>query len=547
MSDRTNFIASIVETIPSIKIIRQFVDVYGNVLGRVLVQQSEVELEFDVEIKPPYPLQFHETETIRFLNPELIEYNHVNRDGSICIHTSHSPDMKEKLQWDFDSLKDWIVKYYLGKNTDSHYEHIVVSEHQGEVLSSYLFTDVNHNFSKDSFGNFIYSLQAIGHEAQKERHTFLIQGFFVGKNLHRCTWNKIYNEQPQNILQGLYVYIENPPVKHRRFAIEEWSELEPFVSQQFLKFLYDLNKNGFFKKKGIKKFPLLIGYKIPTDEIHWQCAIIDTDNFPNESVKLENEFGGQFKEMSINWSLTKNCSYKYFFGRGKFSDKITEKRILIIGVGAVGSIVATTLTRGGCKFLSLVDYDVKEPENVCRSEYDFSSGINNKVVDLGSKLVKISPFVEIIPDPILMDAIKYFVNNGRSQDDIKKKIEEFDIIIDCTTDDDVAYILDSLALKSKVISFSITNNAKELLCSVKPNLYEWLKTRDSFIEKSNELLHVPTGCWNPTFKASYNDINALVQFALKHINLTIDSNTELRHFYLSTETVNGFSIKLNQF
>lgn len=547
MSDRTNLITSIVETIPNIKIIRQFADVYGNVLGRVHVRQSEVELEFDVEIKPPYPLQFHETETIRFLNPELIEYNHVNRDGSICIHTSHSPDMKEKLQWDFDSLKDWIVKYYLGKNTDTHYEHIVVSEHQDEVLSSYLFTDVNHNFSKDSFGNFIYSLQAIGHEAQKERHTFLIQGFFVGKNLHRCTWNKIYNEQPQNILQGFYVYIENPPVKHRRFAIEEWSELEPFVSQRFLKFLYDLNKNGVFKKKGIKKFPLLIGYKIPTDEIHWQCAIIDTDNFPNESVKLENGFGGQFKEMSINWSLTKNCSYKYFFGRGKFSDKIAEKKILIIGIGAVGSIVATTLTRGGCKFLSLVDYDVKEPENVCRSEYDFSSGINNKVVDLGLKLVRISPFVEIIPDAILMDAIKYFVNNGRSQDDIKKKIEEFDIIIDCTTDDDVAYILDSLALKSEVISLSITNNAKELLCSVKPNLYEWLKTRDSFIEKSNEPLHAPTGCWNPTFKASFNDISALVQFALKHINLTIDSNTELRHFYLSTETDNGFSIKLNQF
>lgn len=99
MSDRANLITSIVETISNIKIIRHFTDVYGNVLGRVQVQQSEVVLEFDVEIKPPYPLQFHETETIRFINPELIEYNHVNRDGSICIQ-------RQKRQRQYESTSE---------------------------------------------------------------------------------------------------------------------------------------------------------------------------------------------------------------------------------------------------------------------------------------------------------------------------------------------------------------------------------------------------------------------------------------------------------
>lgn len=546
MSDRANLINSIVEDLPNIKIIRHFVDDYENVLGRVQLMHAAVELEFDVEVKPPYPLQFHETETIRFLNPTLIEYNHVNRDGSICIHTSHSPDIKQKIEWDFNSLMEWIEKYYLSNSEDNNYEHIVVSEYQDEVLSCYLFTDVKHSFQKYSFGNFFHSLLAVGYEGKKEKQTYLIHNFLVGKVPYECNWSSLYKQQ-RDFLHGIYVYIEAPPVKHKRFAVESWSELEPFVSQEFLKFLYDIDKKGAYKKAGIKKLPLFIGYKIPTGEIHWQCAIIDTDNFPNEPLRLENGFGGQFRDIPIKWSSTRNCSYKYFFGRGKFSEKITEKKILLIGIGAVGSMVATTLTRGGCKFLSLVDYDVKEPENVCRSEYDFNTGINNKVLDLGLKLKKISPFVEIIPDFIMMDAIKYFINNGKSEEAIKKRIEEFDIIIDCTTDDDVAYILDFLNLKNEIISLSITNNAKELLCSVKPNLYDWLISRDSFIQKNNEPLHEPTGCWNPTFKASYNDISALVQFALKHVNLSIESGKPLRHFFLSAETENEFNIKLHQF
>lgn len=546
MNSRTNLIVSKIESIPNIKIIRPFTDDYGKILGRIQVLQSANELEFEVEISPQYPFQLHEAESIRFLNNAYITYNHVNKDGSICIHTHHNPDLKIKLEWDFDSLKEWIEKYYLNKNNDANYEHIIVSEYQEEVLSCYLFTEVKHNFSKHTFGNFRYSLQAIGKDAQRERQTYLVHGFLVGKTPYSCSWSKIYSEQRQ-FFQGLYVYVETPPVKHMRFAVDTWFELEPFVTQEFLKFLYDINKKGVYKKKGIKKLPLFIGYKIPTGEVHWQCAIIDTDNFPNETVRVENGYAGQFKEMPIKWSSTKNCSYQFFFGRGKFSDKIADKRILIIGIGAVGSIVATTLTRGGCKFLSLVDYDVKEPENVCRSEYDFSTGINNKVADLSLILVKISPFLEIISDAFLMDKIKYFIRDMKSREAIKEDLDNFDIIIDCTTDDDVSYILDSLDLRSEIISLSITNNAKELLCSVKPNLYEWLINRDTFIQKSDEPLHVPTGCWNPTFKASYNDINSLVQFALKHINITIDSGKNLRHFYLSSETENEFNIKLHQF
>jgi hypothetical protein len=146
-----------------------------------------------------------------------------------------------------------------------------------------------------------------------------------------------------------------------------------------------------------------------------------------------------------------------------------------------------------------------------------------------------------------MDAIKYFINNNSLKEEIRARIEEYDLVIDCTTDNDVAYILDLLSLQNEIICISITNNARELLCSVKPDLYHWIMNKNNELLRRDEDMYEPLGCWNPTFKASYNDINVLVQFAMKHINISLEQGRMLRHFYLSTESDDGFNIKLHQF
>jgi ferritin-like protein len=111
----------------------------------------------------------------------------------------------------------------------------------------------------------------------------------------------------------------------------------------------------------------------------------------------------------------------------------------------------------------------------------------------------------------------------------------------------MAYILDKLTIKAEVINLSITNHSNELVCAVKPNMYTWLI--DIFKRLPQDLtdLYNPTGCWSPTFKASYTDIAVLVQYAIKHINLCFEQNKPLRNFHLSTESSDGFTIKLNQY
>lgn len=545
-SDKILIISEGIEAIDGVAITEPLTLSNGLIQGTISISLDSNILFFGVTILPHYPFQCHEMETIRFMNPELLDYPHVNRDGSICVHTPHNADLRSKIYYDVSSLRQWMLKYYVNKEVDSHYDHILISESMvNKRKQCYLFTDTDYVFKKGDFGMVRYALMAEGVHNKMFIDTFIIQQFKISsKHSTNCKWSIPY--QQLSYQEGIYIFVGEAPTHHRRFIVENWVDLEKGLTQDFLKFIDGIKKNNSFKKKGITSIPLFVGYNIPSGEVYWQCAVVDSSDFPNYSEKQENgSFIGRLYDKPISWVQTKNCSYQYFFGRGALHSDITEKKILIIGIGAIGSIIAETLVRGGCKDISLVDYDIKEPENVCRSQYQFISGLNSKVSDLRKKLIEISPFVKVSIMPEFMDAVKAFIDH--MPDQIKSALEEYDFILDCSADNDVIHILDSLQLAPQVLSLSITNHAKDLVCAAKPDLYNWTQqTFDRLRDESEDLYH-PIGCWHPTFKASYNDINALVQYAIKHINQTATLGKSFRSFHLSTNYANGFTIKLDQY
>lgn len=549
MVSRIDQINICLKAIEDVTVVSQFE--YENegvvIKGTVRVKEGGIVLPFDIRIFPQYPFQLQETETIKFINKDLMKYDHVMGDGAICVHTFHNPKIAEKLQIDFSALKQWIRKYYINKESDNHYEHLITPQvaYKGANLH-FLFTDVNYQFKKNEFGFFKYSLLSTGSHLDKQQHTFIVQEFQLGKVKIQCNWSANYLNLKGG--DGIFIYVEEAPSENKRFIIKSWSDLEPLVDQRFMTFLYENHKKADKTATQIP-IPVFIGYKIPTNKIHWQCAAIDLNNIPIHGVKITGtkNYEGRFYENPIHWLQTKNCSYEYFFGRGALSEKFTNRKILIIGVGAIGSMVATTLTRGGCKSIALADYDIKEPENVCRAEYFFATGINSKVKDLQQTLVQISPFVNIEMFDALTDGIKGVIQSGSHDDMIKDKIEEYDIVIDCSADNDLACILNGMTLKSEIINLSITNHAKELVCVFKPDLYKWINQIYSTLDNGTADLYNPTGCWSPTFKASYNDIALMVQFAIKQINSFFIEEKFLRNFYLQVENNNGINIKQYQF
>ena len=87
------------------------------------------------------------------------------------------------------------------------------------------------------------------------------------------------------------------------------------------------------------------------------------------------------------------------------------------------------------------------------------------------------------------------------------------------------YLTGKLNLTSTILNLSITNHAKALVCGVSPNHYRFIRHQfDNILENDTLDLYNPIGCWNPTFKASYNDIAIMVQLSLKTINLMIKEN-----------------------
>ena len=558
MAFKINEIRQVILKIPFVKNILNLELRENFIIGKVEIFFKELEnpIDFNFEINAQYPLKSYDSESLKFYNINLIDFNHVMADGSICVHTSHCTDLEQKLIIDFNSLKNWIIKYYINKDSDLNYEHIIATEDTiNDTFYSYIFSDVNYDFRKGDFGEVQISNLKWGIYKGKPLLNFLVQGFVVNQSqLIKCDWSNFYFNF-ERIQSGFYIFIEDAPVKFNRFAFKNWAEFIGKLSSEFLSLLYNFEIQNKIKLSG-RIIPLFIGYRTIKTENHWQVALLEIGKFPLQGVpgKINNIKTGIWDSQLINekitWSLSRNSSYKYFFGRGALSKIIIEKRILIIGIGAIGSMVANTLTRGGCKNIDFVDYDVKEPENVCRSEYMFFTGITNKADELKNILSAISPFVNIqsLNNNYFESYFKSYHKDSECRAKFAEELNKYDLIFDCTTDNDLMYVLDALDLTTELINMSITNHANELVCAFYPNIYQFVINQFSNILKNDvDDLHNPTGCWSPTFKASYNDINVLVQLALKHINILFAGERLKNNFVIETDKMNFSNLKIVEY
>ena len=76
-------------------------------------------------------------------------------------------------------------------------------------------------------------------------------------------------------------------------------------------------------------------------------------------------------------------------------EKLKKAKVCILGLGGLGSNVATLLARSGIGYLKLVDFDTVEASNLNRQQYRISH-IGLKKTEVMKTIVKeINPFVEV--------------------------------------------------------------------------------------------------------------------------------------------------------
>ena len=265
-----------------------------------------------------------------------------------------------------------------------------------------------------------------------------------------------------------------------------------------------------------------------------------TNRCSTQTDSIEYDLGIKFYRIekiigqNLRWAAPQIVSETMFFGRGAFDAKMTVKKVALVGLGAIGSMVAEALAKSGIKHIALWDSDIVEPGNICRSSYCLEDLGESKVRAVSKIMRSINPFIEtVIPHGYwhvyganhseYSNGSFYANVNYQTQEKAINEIKGYDLIIDCTGSNEMLHFLSYAVAETDIISLCITNHANELLCisNRDGNPFELRKAYLSRIEQDTKNFYVEgSGCYSPTFLASNCDIAALVNMALREINFS---------------------------
>ncbi len=545
-------IKELIEKVGRIDIIDMFsVNENGVLSGKIKVKTCEnsAAVEWNVIIAPCYPFKVMGVEPICFINRVLVDYPHIMEGGSLCMHPAEYDNAEDQFVHDLEQLKEWVDKYYMEGKKDEHYEHLVLSLNPiRNLYFTYCFSETQDEFEDEDFGHVSCSSLAQGLKNEKVVINFVVQKFTslkrIKKKENTCRISRAYLNR-ESVL-GIYCLLKDAPSTHNKFLIKDFDSLSELFTQNQKDFIHVFEEK--YRNK-LKYFPLFCGYRLPDGEIHWQAMVLFMDDLPIEPFRVgtgnNRVWHTEFKSSMIPWVQIDNISYKFFFGRGAMPQELADKKILIMGVGAIGSVVAETLTRCGAKWITVYDIDDKEPGNVCRSAYPFYSGISDKSCEMVRILQQISPHVECGSLESIVDVVvKSYAADNEDMRHVAELFNKFDVIFDCTTDNQLMRVMDTSGTTAQVVNISITNHAQDLVCAFSPKITETVRFVYAMLHRNAESdLYNPMGCWNPTFKASYNDIASKVQFALKHIIRMLSNQEPLCSFYVTEDDTN---LKINR-
>lgn len=514
-------------------------DALIGIIGTALDNQ-DFPIRWEVRIEASYPYRTRNQTSIHFFNKELIDYPHIMEKGSLCMQPAVYEKPEDQFALDLENLKIWVKTYYLEKKLDEHYEYLIKAINPiNGVYYAYYFSDPEEDLEDEDFGTVLYAEIMSGKRGEICIENYIMQRLVSRKHTKKKEIRSVISSAYLGLKnrKGLYCLLKEAPSVHGKFLVSSFEELSRYFNQRQKNWIHEFiqENRGYLNSP----FPLFSGYRTPDKKLHWEVILIFPEYLPIEVSRLKidttNIWNTEFKKGNIIWAETNNISYDHFFGRGALPQVITEKSILIMGIGAIGSVVAETLARCGAKKITLHDIDVKRPGNICRSTYQFITGFNFKTDELQLRLNSISPHIEChILDPV---DIEGGIKKAASENDyrnFKTILDSYDIVFDCTTDNLLMHLIEKSNTSAFVINLSITNHAQDLICALSPNISETVRTIYKFLNRdSSSDLFNPTGCWNPTFKASYNDISTLTQYALKHIIKMLNNQTPKNSFYIT--------------
>lgn len=439
---------------------------------------------------------------------------------------------EERLAWHVRRALGWLQ--FASKNellAKGHFFEMPVFENPVGDDSLVAFAESDHSFevwrnNQNATGFFEYHVSPAN-------NIFLVKNFLnlSKKPFLAPNWGDYVHgfQTPKKF--GVWIKLESLPLIPPWQAPLTWGELRLCLQKQEM----DLDEliDSLFSNRSEKErvaFLALIGFPIPNkigekyECYHWQGLRLPPLKFRDSSTKgfrPSKEAAGHSNrrlltaDASLEWLKSENWFPDQIRSRGSLPKKLVDKRILLIGAGAVGSAVAEMLVRGGLDRLTICDGDDTKAGNLVRHTLDLRHVNISKAAALASHLNQISPYAKI----------KY--QTGKFPPKTGFSLTDFDLIIDCTasqrmlaalaafeSEDDVNFISLSMSFGAKRLYFFHSHGKQFPFERYRENIIPWLE-KDRAENKNETAPREGIGCWHPVFPARSDDIWLLAATGFK--------------------------------
>ncbi|GAB3543077.1 ThiF family adenylyltransferase [Arthrobacter tecti] len=206
------------------------------------------------------------------------------------------------------------------------------------------------------------------------------------------------------------------------------------------------------------------------------------------------------------------------------ASSLESKRVLLIGAGAVGSVIADQLSRAGIQKLTIIDPDVLEPGNLVRHANNLSFIGTAKSSATAALATQANPYLEVRPLTFSMGST---TAGAEQRTIVSQEYDQADLIIDATAEVGVQRLSAFLARQAGKpwVGAWATNGARGGAVIRVPatapwcfSCFEWARSEENtglLPPASPAPLTQPIGCAEPTFLGPGYDLNEVSVHAVR--------------------------------
>ncbi len=364
-----------------------------------------------------------------------------------------------------------------------------------------------------------------------ERVAYYVLDKYYEKNeieSHQVNWGDISKQFKTTNKKAIWILLNNFPIELPWQYPKTWEKLLAICKSQKVD-LFNIVLSLLWKDSKYRRneFYLLLACPIPekhgeeNKSYYWIMCDIPSISFPRNGFrKGKDGFKSYLKNAlrgTIHWHKTNNWDDSVIRTRGRVQEELINSSYAVIGAGALGGFVSELLSRQGINKIKIIDGDNLQIGNLSRHILSLEHLGENKAKAMADKLLQNSPSVKI-------EFKEKDINN-----DNLSFLDECDVIIDCTGNNEVVELLSTYEFKTNkhIYVGAFTYGAKGFLFYKQ---YARVVNSEIFFKKTSEfynkyvkdireedLIMEGVGCYHPVFPALDSDVNLWSSIFVKEI------------------------------